>query len=151
MEMSIRGLDDLADGFVFGALDGKNEVNIPHCERLLAVIGDAKPCIFHRAVDETPDLMTALQTIRDLGFSAVLTSGGKGTASENAASIARTVKPGGEAFQVIVGGGVRASNFAVLLKETKAIWYHSSAIVHGDSTADADEIVKMLEMLGGAR
>lgn len=144
----MEALHALADGFVFGVLDEWNGVHVANCVQLLAAAGPTKPCVFHRAVDETPNFMEALSVIKDLGFTGVLTSGGKAASYEGASVIGEAVRSHGDELQIVVGGGVRASNISTLIKEAKATWYHSSALVDEGNTASAEEIGKMLKMWG---
>jgi copper homeostasis protein len=147
MKASIAELRDLADGFVFGALDRNGAVHRRHCEELLEAVRVEKPCIFHRAVDETANFKQSLDTIRRLGFAGVLTSGTRSTAIEGADAIGEAVSTHGDGLQIIAGGGVRASNLAELVVGTKTIWYHSSALINGGAVADAKEIRNMINIL----
>ena len=148
MEDSIREFGDLADGFVFGALTGIDEVDEACCARLLSAAGQGRPCVFHRAVDEASDFSAALRTIQKLGLTGVLTSGSKSTASAGSAEIANAMSTLGNRLQIVVGGGVRSANLPELLETTGATWFHSSALVNGEETANADEIKRMLSILG---
>jgi len=149
MEASMAELDALADGFVFGALDDENEVDVSYCVGLSVAAGRTKPCIFHRAIDETKNYVQALNVIRDLDFTGVLTSGTKQTAAEGVADIIDAVAAVGDKVEIVVGGGVRSNNLPQLVLQTGAAWYHSSALVNGIELADTDEIIKMLKILEG--
>ena len=72
MKASIRDLDALADGFVFGAITGAGEVDVECCGRLMAARISEKPCIFHRAVDETSGFLAAMEVIKNLNFDGAL-------------------------------------------------------------------------------
>jgi copper homeostasis protein len=144
MRASMAELETLADGFVLGVLDGENKVDCARCRELVAAAG-GKPSIFHRAVDEVTDFMDAVEQIAELGFRGVLTSGRKTTAVEGVDEIREAVQQFGGRLQIIVGGGVRASNIERVVVETDARWYHSSALVDdGEDTASKLEIADML-------
>lgn len=82
---------------------------------------------FHRAFDETPDAMRAMEYLIECGFTRILTSGQKPTAIEGAVLISELVKLAGERIIIMPGGGVRRENINELIKITKAIEYHSSS------------------------
>lgn len=81
MRRDMQLLCGLVDGFVLGCLDVDGNVDVAACEALLNVARpEAKPVTFHRAFDMTRDPVAALQTVAELGFSRVLTSGQEKTA-----------------------------------------------------------------------
>ena len=61
---------------VFGILDKKNKVNIEMCKKLKTFCGNMSTT-FHRAFDEISELFDALESIIDLKFDRILTSGQK--------------------------------------------------------------------------
>lgn len=67
-------LENGADGLVFGFLRADGTVD-EHRTRELVGICKGRPCVFHRALDVTPDWKRALDTLMDLGVTRVLTSG----------------------------------------------------------------------------
>ena len=83
MRRDMQLLCGLVDGFVLGCLDVDGNVDVAACEALLNVARprpEAKPVTFHRAFDMTREPVAALQTVAELGFSRVLTSGQEKTA-----------------------------------------------------------------------
>lgn len=70
----VRLRDAGADGFVFGVLTADGRVDSQACRRLLDKAGPL-PCTFHRAIDVAADPFDALETVIELGFKRVLTSG----------------------------------------------------------------------------
>ena len=81
----------------------------------------------HKVFDVTPDAFEALETLIDCGFTRVLTSGHKKTATEGIDMLAKLVSLAADRIIIMPGGGVRAANMEQLIKETKATEYHSSA------------------------
>ena len=67
-------LENGADGLVFGFLRADGTVD-EHRTWELVGICKGRPCVFHRALDVTPDWKRALDTLMDLGVTRVLTSG----------------------------------------------------------------------------
>ena len=91
MRRDMQLLCGLVDGFVLGCLDVDGNVDVAACKALL--LGDVKSVTFHRAFDMTRDPVAALETIAELGFSRVLTSGQEKTAhgGRDADSLSETV------------------------------------------------------------
>ena len=140
-----------ADGFVFGILkDGF--INTRRCGELVELAKD-KPCTFHRAFDELVDMETGLRDVISCGFRAVLTSGGKSDAVSRVeklkALVSRTRLD--ESVDIIVGGGVRASNITSVLETTTATWFHSSALLEPTENAlvSLQEVIEMKKALAG--
>ncbi|CBF90370.1 copper homeostasis protein CutC [Aspergillus nidulans FGSC A4] len=153
-----------ADGFVFGILHhpSENSRSLVDVARNTALVQRAKgrPCTFHRAFDLLPESQwdAALRDIRDCGFSAILTNGGPtgNVAVECVNKLATLVHwtelhgdvdESGRRFpEIIVGGGVRASNIGLLRGRTRAGAFHSAALGHGDIVS-AEEVLKIREVL----
>jgi len=143
MKADIDRFRNLADGFVFGMLTSANTID-PRNFELVKRAG--KPCTFHRAFDHTEDLADSLETLISLGFSTVLTSGGKGNAPDNISSLEKLVKLAAGRIEVMPGGGVRSENVGAL-KSTGALWFHSSGITLNSPVADSSEILKIKKLL----
>jgi copper homeostasis protein len=82
--------------------------------------------VFHRAIDETPDWRSALDALMDLGFTRVLTSGQKPTASEGADTLAAMTEYAAGRIEVLPGGGIRQGNVRALIKKTDCTQVHFS-------------------------
>jgi copper homeostasis protein len=146
MKKSIREFKDFADGFVFGVLNSQNRVDMEKNLRLLEVAGE-KPCTFHRAFDEVPDILAAADEIAHCGFAAILTSGGDTNAVAGADVIAKIVERTRRKLDVITGGSVRSGNIVGLKEKTRGEWFHSSAITDKSETASPTEVLKLREQL----
>ncbi|KAJ5638720.1 copper homeostasis CutC domain-containing protein [Penicillium herquei] len=165
MKSALIALDHYgSDGFVFGILKktdpddtSKPWIDIEKNTELVRLAG-RKPCTFHRAFDCIPeeDWDTALIDIAKCGFASILTSGGP---SENTAiqcidklellfetleSVRSCLPKGIQAPEIIIGGGVRASNIQLLAERVPhAAVYHSSALTTGTETVDVDEVERL--------
>lgn len=128
-----------ADGFVFGILGKQNEIDEKR-NQFLVDLAKPVPCTFHRAIDHTPDYAAAVQTLINIGFQGVLTSGNTESADEGVENLAKIIKQFGTQIQIIVGGGVRSENIQKIKKATNATWYHSSAILKYGIFIDDNEI-----------
>lgn len=97
------------DGIVFGILDEFSEVDIDKCKELLSLWNN-KSATFHRAFDVTKDLEKSINTIIELGFERVLTSGGRNTAIEGVRNILDLYKKYKDKISVMAGSGITAEN-----------------------------------------
>ncbi|KAL5048557.1 hypothetical protein BDW71DRAFT_205256 [Aspergillus fruticulosus] len=154
-----------ADGFVFGILHHPSEKSrsLVDVARNTALIRRAKgrPCTFHRAFDLVPESQwgAALRDIRDCGFLAILTNGGPtgNVAVECVDKLGTLVQwtqlhgavdaSGRRVPEIIVGGGVRASNTGLLRGRTRAGAFHSAALVGDGDIVSVDEIRQIRESL----
>lgn len=116
-----------AHGLVFGALRADRTLDAAVMRRLLSHARPL-PVTCHKAFDETPDLLAALDTLVSLGVDRVLTSGGRPTAAEGIAMLAALVARGGEAITVVAGGRVRADTVAALVWQTGVREVHARVI-----------------------
>ena len=131
-----------ADGFVFGILKGNDEIDVERNSELLQLAGGL-PCVFHRAIDRTPDIFVAMNAIINIGFSEVLTSGGKNSAMEGKETLMEMEKLLAKKIHILIGGGVRSNNIAVLREITKGNRFHSAAILPYESFVNVEEIKKL--------
>jgi copper homeostasis protein len=114
------------NGVVFGILNEDKSIDkIRNFE--LVQLASPMTTTFHRAFDETPDAMKALEDIIECGFTRILTSGQKLSATEGAEKISEFIKSAGKRIIIMPGGGVRKENINELIKITKANEYHSSS------------------------
>ncbi len=146
MKADIARFKPLVQGFVLGILDSSHKVDVLRTADLVSRAAPL-PCTFHRAFDETNDPLAALEDVIASGCSAVLTSGGAAEASLGADLLAQLVGRAGGRIQILVGGGVRASNIDTLRTTTRAEGFHSSGIVDQGLVPDADEIRRMNVLL----
>jgi len=141
-----------AQGFVFGILRATGAVDEDRC-RGLVLKAQGRPCTFHRAFDEIAqtEMSKQLEVLVEVGFRAVLTSGGAKKAVEGKETLKNLVAAAKGRIDVIVGGGVRSSNLERLRQETNGLVFHSSAIVdvEGGEIASGDEIKLQQHLVSG--
>ena len=130
-----------ADGLVFGVLTADGQVDVARC-RALVQIANGKQAVFHRAFDVTPDPLSALDTLIDLGVTRVLTSGQQASALAGAANIARFIEHAGEQIEILPGGGINSANVRELITHTGCTQVHASlsALLRDPSTAGRPQI-----------
>ncbi|KIW01051.1 uncharacterized protein PV09_07565 [Verruconis gallopava] len=151
MMQSIAAMKEWADAFVFGVLSDDGKLDVEQCKQLLSAAGDT-PCVFHRAVECVNDSGQVYDLIKELGFSGVLTGGRSSAAVNSVAELTElTQRHETSGLQIILGGGIRACNVRTLLKHTSAKWYHTSALVNGQSIASFDEISQLLGIIADGR
>ncbi len=131
-----------ADGFVFGVLDQHNRIDI-RLNTELVKLASPLPCSFHRAFDHTPNAAAALEEVIQCGFKTILTSGSKSNAMKGIDQLTELVKLAKNRIVIMPGGGLRSSNIAELKDKTKAIYFHSSAIIDKGMAANFDEILEL--------
>lgn len=126
MLTDIRYLRKLgAHGFVVGALTADGRLNHEVCK---ALISEAKglPVTLHRAFDMTVDLSQSLEEAIELGFSRILTSGGKFSAIDGTHIIRKLVRQACDRIIIMAGSGVRIENAKKIISETGVEELHGS-------------------------
>lgn len=126
----VRRLADQAGeqiGIVLGALTSERRVDVRALRELVQACGTA-PVTFHKAVDETPDVLEAAEALMDCGVSRVLTSGGAIDATHGIPGLRRLVEHVGHDLDVIAAGGIRAHNVRRVVDETGVPDVHLRAV-----------------------
>ena len=115
-----------ANGIVIGFLTSSGEIDI---EKTKEIVELAKPLeiTFHRAFDMCKDPLKAIDQLKKIGITRILTSGAKNTVIEGINLLAKLVKKAGNEIIIMPGSGVNEANLSKLIQKTKAIEYHSSA------------------------
>ncbi|QBZ97526.1 copper homeostasis protein CutC [Flavobacterium sangjuense] len=134
------------DGFVFGILKKNNAVNLEQ-NKILVDLAKPFPCTFHRAFDEVQNPFEALEQVINCGFKTILTSGQAKNVKEGMDRLTELVAKANSRITIMPGGGLRSSNIGMIQENTKATFYHSSAITAGSQTASADEIIALKSKL----
>lgn len=116
-----------ASGVVLGALGEDGRIDREVTARL---IGWSRPMsvTFHRAFDQVPEPLAALEALLGLGVDRVLTAGGTEGAVAGADLLARLVARGGNAITILAAGGVRAHNVTALVGRTGVREVHARDI-----------------------
>jgi copper homeostasis protein len=113
-----------ARGIVFGCLTPHGSIAREQCAELLQIArGQA---VFHRAFDFLTDRNEGLQTLIDLGFTRVLTSGGAASAEAGTPALAALVAQAANRIEVLPCGRVRASNVGSLVRNTGCNQVHAA-------------------------
>ncbi|SFD05431.1 copper homeostasis protein [Chitinophaga sp. CF118] len=114
------------NGVVIGLLTADGRVDLPRTKML---VEQAWPMgvTFHRAFDMTADPLQALEDVIETGCERILTSGQRNTAPEGTDLLKTLVKQADGRIIIMAGSGVRANNIALLVKETGAVEFHTTA------------------------
>jgi len=116
-------------GVVFGILDDNTEVDLAITAELTEL---AKPLLvtFHKAIDDTPDPVEAIQQLTQLaGIQRVLTSGGAPTAMEGAAVLRKMRAIAEGKITLLAAGKVTRENLEVVHSAVGTSEYHGKRIV----------------------
>ncbi len=113
------------DGVVLGLLTSDGSVDMANTARLVELAAPL-PVTFHRAIDMSRNIEAACEDIISCGAHRILTSGGRQTAQQGAATIAELVKMGASRVRIMAGSGIRPGNVAELAKATGAQEFHAS-------------------------
>jgi len=112
------------DGAVFGILKGDSTVDVQRNSELVN-LARPLPVTFHRAFDETPNLLAALEDVITAGAARILTSGGKPHAEQGTSTIVKLIGASRSRIGILAGGGISAANLENILQATHAREYHS--------------------------
>ncbi len=106
-----------ANGAVLGILDERKRIDVERTRQLVEL---ARPLsvTFNRAIDETPDLLAALEEVVRLGADRILTSGGAPTADAGVGMIADLVKASAGRIGIIACGTIREHNVAEIIEKS---------------------------------
>lgn len=140
MQADILALKALnVNGFVFGILKEDNTINWEQ-NKMLVDLAKPFPCTFHRAFDEVINPFQALEQLIDCGFKTILTSGQSQNVMEGINRLTELATKANNRITIMPGGGLRSTNIETIQQNTKAIFYHSSAITDGSEMASATEV-----------
>jgi copper homeostasis protein len=120
------------NGIVIGLLTADGKVDVVRTKKL---VEQAWPMgvTFHRAFDMTEDPLQALSDIISTGCERILTSGQRNTAPEGTELLSKLVELAEDQIIIMPGSGVRANNIEMLVKETGASEFHTSARAYTES------------------
>lgn len=119
-------LENGADGLAFGILNQDKEIDQRNIELLKLVKEFNKEAVFHRAFDCTIKPYKQIETLIDLGFDRLLTSGQKKTAIEGKELIKDLQEKYGNKIEILAGSGINHSNGKEFVEYTKVKQIHSS-------------------------
>lgn len=147
MKQDIKQFKKLGiDGFVFGVLKAKGNVN-KRRNKALVNLAYPLPCTFHRAFDVVDDVKQSLKDVIECGFKTILTSGQGSSVEEGIFTLEKLQKLAKDKIEIMPGGGLRSSNIKLLQDKLEPTFYHSSAITDHTETANPEEIKELKNFL----
>jgi copper homeostasis protein len=113
------------DGIVHGILDSESRLDIGRTKELVDL---AHPLgvTFHRAFDESGDLLCALEAVIQTGAKRILTSGGCASATQDAKTLSQLVAAAADRVIIMPAGGIDAQNVSGLIRQSNVREVHAS-------------------------
>lgn len=117
-----------ADGLVMGMLTPERRVDL---ETLYSFLELARPLpvTFHKAIDETHDILFELNRLKEAGVDRVLSSGGASTALEGADMLRAMIHQAGRRMKIVAAGKITSENLALHTEKIPAKEFHGRKIV----------------------
>lgn len=115
-----------ADGVVFGCLTPEGDIDIALMKQLLEA-AQGMSVTFHRAFDVCRQPKQALETLIQLGFHRILTSGAQPTAEQGIPLLKELQAQASGRIILLAGCGVNENNIARIASETGIREFHFSA------------------------
>lgn len=124
-----------AAGVVLGVLNENNEIDEEALVHLLMAT-DGMNVTFHRAIDETKDLVKAIGVLKRFpNITHVLTSGGQGAIEGNIALLQKMQQACAGQIQLIAGSGITKDNVQKLLHKTGITEAHVGTAAREEKSA----------------
>lgn len=128
-------------GFVVGALNSDSRIDEASAAAFREAAGE-RPLTFHRAFDCVPSAQKALETLVELGYDRILTTGGHPSVAQTHALAALNAQAQGR-INIIASGGVRSGNISKILDESHAPEVHMRAPKPEGGT-DSEEVERIM-------
>ncbi len=113
------------EGVVIGALNAEGDLDVTAIKKMMAS-GDGMKFTFHRAIDACNNPLDAMETLINLGFDKVLTSGCKPTAYDGIDMIREFQTLFGDRINIMAGGGINEGNAERIITATGISDVHAS-------------------------
>lgn len=127
MKRDVRTFRELnANGVVIGFLTPDGKIDLDKTREIVE-LAHPMEVTFHRAFDMCRDPLSALEQLKDIGVTRILTSGAKRTVMEGIELLTELVRQAGDEISVMPGDGVNEATLEELMKRTGAKEYHSAA------------------------
>jgi len=134
------------NGVVFGVLTQNKKIDTIINKELFELAGKMSTT-FHRAIDECVNLTEAIKEIVSIGFTRVLTSGGKSSALEGITILKECQNSFGKNIIIIPGGGIRSNKIAQIATQTNCKEFHSAALTENTEVVNANEVSLLKEKI----
>jgi copper homeostasis protein len=117
-----------AAAVVLGVLNGERAIDRDQTAALVAL---ARPLsvTFHKAIDQTGELLESLDTLIALGVDRILTSGGRPTALEGVETLKALVDRAGDRIAVMAGGRLSVDHLETIIQQSGVREVHLGSAV----------------------
>lgn len=149
-------LENGADGIAVGILNSDNTIDVERNQIMVDICKSYnKEIVFHRAIDITADLIHSANILISLGFTRILTSGGKQRCLEGI-DIINSLMQLSEKIQILACGSIRPTNLSEIISKTNCNQFHmalmkdlcdetmTSAIINFNGTPN-ESMYKMID------
>lgn len=117
-------LEHGADGIAVGILNKDSTIDLNRTKFFTDLCHEyKKDCVFHRAIDITPNLLEATQQLILLGVTRILTSGGHQRCLEGIDTINQLLNYS-DKIQILACGSIRSTNIAEIISKTSCKQFH---------------------------
>lgn len=117
-----------AAGVVFGVLKRDYKIDVKRTSELVS-LAHTMPVTFHKAIDDSLDLLQGVDLLKKIGISRILTSGGQPTAIEGAEMLRKMIEMSGDKMKIVVAGKVTWENFEEIKRLIPSEEYHGRRLV----------------------
>jgi copper homeostasis protein len=139
-----------ADGIVCGGLKEDHTLDESFMKEMISLAHTCNAVfVFHRAFDEIEDPEEAIRTLAAMKCERILTSGGKGNASDHLDTLRLLNEEFGDRIEVQPAGGINASNIQELLNTTGITRFHMS--LHNENGTGEEKIRETIEAIRNRR
>jgi copper homeostasis protein len=118
-----------AYGVVFGLLDENKNIDEERT-KLLVQLSRPMQVTFHKAIDETVNIMESVALLKEIGVDRILSSGGKKSALEGRKILNRMIELAAPQLSIVVAGKVTAGNFEEIRKKIPSGEYHGRRLIN---------------------
>lgn len=105
------------DGIVTGIQEDNGNLDWRRMQRLGEIAG-ARQKVCHRCFDSVPDPVAAMESLIDIGFNRILTSGQQKASLDGADLIKKLIDLADGRIEIMPGGGLRGPNVAEVVTRT---------------------------------
>lgn len=128
----LKAVELESDALVFGLLTENDQLDLEGIEYLLPAT-QGLPLVFHMAFDLIPkeNQKETMDQLIELGFKRILLHGSadKNDIVDNIPHLQDLVKHAGDRIQILLGGGVTATNYQALIEKTGAKQVHGTKLI----------------------
>ncbi len=150
VEEAKQALELGADGIAIGGLVASMDLDVTF---LRSIVNALPKCqlVMHRAFDQVREPLLALESLVELGFTRILTSGGPNMAIDGVDALHRLCECAQGRIEILPAGGVGPSNALEILTKSGAEQLHGSFREASDEKRVSGKASEMLPNLASIR